>query len=206
MIAAVTPLPAPPLVSGLLDGQPWLISGILLFSALAVYQLTRNPAVARSGGLGAAALVFLALALQVLAAAITTPREELTSATRTLVHATAGADTAALSPMLAEDCRLFGPGGIPGLSIPSQGLDKPGTLRRVGETLGGSFRLQSHSIPEVQAELLSATTGRTQVKVHVVFDQSVPANSWWRIGWRKDAGAWRATSIEPLELPYGGGG
>ena len=203
MLAAVTPLPSPPLLSALLDGQPWLVSGILLFVAFAVHQLTRSEKLSRSGRLGAAALVFLAVALQVLAAAITTPREEIARSTRHLVDVTARADTTTLSPLLAEDCRLYGPNGIPGAPIPPAGLDKAETLKRVRDTLGGAFALKEHSIPEIQAETMSANTGRTQVKVHVVVDQSaIPANSWWRIAWRKEPGGeWRATSIEPIELP-----
>jgi hypothetical protein len=201
---AVTPLPAPPALSGLLDGQPWLISGILLFAAFAVYQLTRRDRLSRTGRLGAAALIVLAVALQALAVGITTPREELARATRQLVHAAATADTAALSSVLAEDARLFSPVSIPGLAIPQQGLDKPGILALVSTAMSGPYALKEHGAREIQAEATSPNTGRTQVQVHAVLDQyGAPGNSWWRIGWRKNStGQWQATSIEPLELPY----
>jgi hypothetical protein len=206
ILSAVTPLPSPPPLSGLMDGQPWLISAILLVAAFAVYHFTRTDALSHPGRAGAAILVLAAIGLQVLAAAITTDRERIAATTSLLVNSTARADTGAVSLLLADDARLFSPSSVPQVPIPQQGLDKGGILAAIGLAVGHLYPLKDHSIREIQAETTSANTGRTQVMVRVVPEATqFPYTSWWRIGWRKSpAGEWKAISIEPIELPYAG--
>jgi hypothetical protein len=198
-LAAVEPLPGPGLFPGLLDGQPWLASFVLILAGLAAFVTLRNQ-----GRHGAAiwsltaAFIFDA-GLHAAAHFIMTDRERTAQATLELVRATAKADTAAIDPMLAPGARVIASTVIPGFVIPREGLEKREVLDEVSRYLGGTYKIDEYAVLETQAQRLGPTTGRTQVRVRTVI--GYPIISWWRIDWRRtEGGQWRATLIEFLEF------
>jgi hypothetical protein len=204
LLAAVEPLPKPPFFAGLMDGQPWLISAILLLLGLGILVVFRNQGKPRQGSGIFLGLAALAIALQVAAALITTDRERLTAATQELVRATATAQTAVVEGFLASDVRLVTEGGRLGpLALPRTGWDKDEILSQIRRTIGGSYQLKEYAILRTQAEQRGPTAGRTQVRIRVVPEQyPAPTISWWRIEWRKEHGEWKAVLIQPLELGF----
>jgi hypothetical protein len=204
LLAAVQSLPDPPFLAGLMDGQPWLISAILLLLGGSIWFMLRNQGKPRPGALALLILALLAIGLQVAAMLVTTDRERLTAATEELVRSTATAQTGAVERLLASDVRLIAERDRLGpFAISSSGWDKDEILAQVNRTLGGAYRLKEYAILQTQAEQRGPTSGRTQVRVRVVPEAyPAPTLSWWRIEWRKESGDWKAVLIQPLEVGF----
>jgi hypothetical protein len=198
------PLPAGPFFERLLFEQPFgLATGFALAAVVAFVALNRNGK-ARTAVLAAGACAALALGSHLLSTMVVTPREQIAAATRALVDATAKADIGALDPMLAPDVRFSSRLSLPGMSIPPSGFDKPTLLTAVSRLFGQAYPLKDHSVKEVQSSIDGPNSGRTQVKVWVQIE-GIPNTSWWLVRWRMDAdGQWRATTIEPLDIPMFG--
>jgi uncharacterized protein (DUF2236 family) len=203
-LCAVTPLPPPPILEGLLDGQPWLVSGLLVLVGGGAWWFLRPTRHARAGAAAGAGLALAAALLQVLAAAVTTDRERVRRATRELVAAAAAGDRGALDPLLAPGARAFSSFQVPEQAVPAQGLDKAQILERLPRVVE-AYQVRAARVLEVQAQANTPSVAVTQARVSVRAGASyyeVPYTSWWRIGWQKDqSGEWRAATIEPLELP-----
>jgi hypothetical protein len=200
------PLPPGPFLERVLFEQPFgLVTGLALAAVVAFVILNRRGQ-ARAGLISGATLALLAAGAYLLSAIVETPREQIARAARSLVDATAAADTRAIAPMLAPDARLVSRFRIPGEPIGEAGLDKEGIIAAVEHALGRSHPLKDHSVKEVQSQIDGPASGRTQVKVWVQLEMGVPNTSWWLIRWRRDGEQWRATSIEPLEIPFLGAG
>lgn len=201
-LAAVEPLGESGVFARIFDGQPWLITAVILLAGLAGWAVLRGQG--RPGRARIAALIAIAaaLALNIAARVVVTARERLSAATLELVRATAKADTAALGPMLAEDCVAVTRANMAGVPIPREGLGKEAILTTVASMLGGPYTLKEYAVIETQAQTTGATSGRSQVRVRTT-PESMPAPvfSWWRVDWRKTPdGDWKAVLIEPLEL------
>ena len=197
------PLPVPGLLGRLMDGQPWLVSAVLIVAGSALYIALRNQNRQRQGALLGGGLVLAALALQLIAYLVVTERERLAEATMELVRATARGDSASVSQLLAPDASLiseldvrYGP-----FALGRAGMQRDQILAAV-DLLSGRHAVHEYAVLDLQAQQRGPTAGRTQVRVRVTTElERIPSISWWRIDWRKDAGReWRAVIIEPLDL------
>lgn len=191
-------LPDPPMVTHSVLENPYPLATVLCVAGLAAFVALNRAARARQALLAGTA--GLALAVLVLAAGlmVTTTGELLIARTRELVAVTARADTAALSPMLAQDVSFttMGTGAAP--------IGRNLLLTLVEKYPGGMYRVKEHSVSKAQGLADSANTARTQVRVRAVVE-GIPNGSWWRLHWRcdgekADAGAWKVTAIELMQI------
>jgi hypothetical protein len=182
-----------------MDGRPWAVSIVLLAIGVGSFVALRNQRKERAGFLALLGAIAAAVGLQIAAELVVTERERMSEATMELVRATAGADTARLEGLLAEDVRVIATAELPGWTVPLGGLDKGATLAAVSDLLGSRHTPDEYAVLELQAQQTGRTLGRTQVRVRVSVER-IPGLSWWRIDWRKDPrGEWRAIMIELIE-------
>jgi hypothetical protein len=134
-----------------------------------------------------------ALLLWGLGRMVVTTREEISAATVGLVAAVARADTAEVGRRLSSDASLEG--RLPGLP-----LDRAGLLDRVGATTGRQYPLGSWAVLEVQAFRPAAGRAQAQALIRVQAKDGGVNFSWWRIDWREEGGAWKASRVEPLAI------
>ena len=198
----VPALPSPPIFERLFFEQPLAPAAFLVLAALAAAFILNNRGKLARGVLLGSLLMALGLGVYTLGAVVTTERERMARATRDLVDAVATVDIPATDRLLAPDARLFSRFRAPGLSAPQQGMDKAGILAAVPAALG-QYPLKEHAVQQVQAQSTGRGIGVTQVQVRVVPEATAfPHTSWWRISWRRDGEVWRATAIEPVDVPF----
>jgi hypothetical protein len=202
LLAAVQPLDEPSVLARVFDGQPWLISGVILLAGFAGYLVLnsqRQPRRARAAALGA---VLVAVGLNVAARLIVTERERVAQATLELVRATATVDMAKLEEMLAPDCMAITAGVFPAVPIVPDGTSRTLLLAAVQSQLGGPYKLSEYGVLETQVQINGPTAARTQVRVRATAESlGVPGISWWRLDWRKSGGGeWKVVLIELLEM------
>lgn len=180
--------------------SPWALGALLVLAAAVAFSIASKRENRRPFVLAGCQFLTLAVALVIAASVITTPREAIIHATRTLVGAVATADAAALDTALDEQCTLY-------YFQAPDGLGRAGIMTAVAASFspGAAYRVGDWHLEAVQARATSPTTGQAQVKVFVRPEQwNFPHRSWWRIDFRKDMDAsppvWRATAIMPLEI------
>jgi hypothetical protein len=198
----VPALPSPPILERLFLEQPLAPAAFLVLAALAAALILNSRGKLSRGLLVGSLLLALGLGVYILGSIVTTERERMARATRELVDAVATVDIPAADRLLAPDVRLFSRFRAPGLSAPNQGMDKTGILAAVPAALG-QYPLKEHAVQQVQAQSTGRGVGTTQVQVRVVPEATAfPHTSWWRISWRRDDDVWRATAIEPVDVPF----
>lgn len=195
------PLPSPPFLERMLFEQPFgLVAGFILLSVVLLYVLRRSGH-ARQGYQAAFLAVLLAVATWLTADKVHTPREQMASATASLVDATATVDEASLRRLLSETLRFYSRYSSPGPAIPRDGTDRETLIVVIRKYLKDLYSIKEHSAQEIQAVEDGPGMGRTQVRVRVLIE-GIPNVSWWLIHWRRDdQGTWRATTIEPQDIP-----
>lgn len=201
LAAAVQPLPEPGFFGTIFDGQPWLVSAVILLAGIAAWVVLRNQNQPRRAGAAVLAALAIAAVLNIAARLIVTDRERLSQATLELVRATAKADTAQLGDMLAPDVVTIVSQSLPGVPIPSDGMGKDALLELVSAMLGRQYTLKEYGVLDTQVQITGPAAARTQVRVRATPEFSgMPVLSWWRIDWRKSGEEWKAVLIEPLEI------
>jgi hypothetical protein len=202
-IPAPQPLEGPGGFERFVLEQPWLGAGALALLAGVLFFALRGagrlrPAVGLLGAL-------LGLACAVLAAGllVTTPREAMRRATRSLIASIARGDSAGLDGVLAPGARLV-------YFLAPQGIGKGEILSRVREQFApsGVYAVKSWSIEELQAQLLPDGRGVSQVLVSATPANQAyafPVKSWWRIDWERATDAagmptWRASGLMPVAI------
>ncbi len=201
IVAEFQSLPRPGPFAALFDGQPWLVSAVLVLAGLAAWYILRNQNQPRRAAAAAFVSVALAVGLNIAARMIVTERERVSEATLELVRATASGDPARLSPLLAADAVAIANQSFPGVPIPRDGMGKDALLELVSRTLGGTYAVKEYGVLETQAQVTGASAARTHVRVRVTPRYTeAPVLSWWRIDWRKSGDQWQAVLIEPLDF------
>ncbi|MEM0983451.1 MAG: hypothetical protein AAGI17_05835 [Planctomycetota bacterium] len=198
----VTPLPDPPLVQRLLFESP-TVPAITLAALGAILLIGLN---ARGKAMQGLLCLVVAIALAAIniavASLVTTEREAVTAQTRRVIDATATVDSERLAELLESRVMVTLPVGVPA-SIP-RGREE--VIESVERLLGGTYRIESHSIREIQAVIDGTNIARTQVGLIVTAGGSSGIVSWWLIDWRKDGDTWLAADIELISLPIAGVG
>lgn len=196
-IPSPPPLPSPPLFTHYTLENPWPVCAVLLLAAAVVFSVFHQRAEMRRGMLVAVPLGVSAVIVGLLAHFITTPREGIARAARTLVKSVAECDTAALDASLDDPCTLYY------YQAPS-GLPREGIAGAVTTAFakGAPYRLAGWQIESLQVRATGPTSGQAQIKVLARPEQwNLPHLSWWRVDYRKGADAeWRATAIMPLHV------
>lgn len=187
------PLPSPPRLAHWLFENPWPPSITLIALAVIVFVLLNARGQAKQGmGIGAGLLAIAAACIGT-AFLVTTDRERVAARTVELIGATATADLAALRPLLASDVGL----NVLGRPFPEE---KEGILGMVGLYMGGSYRVEQHTVSNITAHVDRLGSARTLARVRVEVD-GFTNRSWWRITWRKNAqGEWEARHIDGLQI------
>jgi hypothetical protein len=179
---------------------------MLIIAGIVTFIILNRRGKLRQGMLVGTGLIVVGIGVWILAAAVQTDREAITTQTRDLIGATARAQTTDLDRLLAPDARLFVSIRIPGVTISSAGLDKADILKKVKQELGQAHTVSECAILETQAVIDAPGSGRSQVRVRAVID-SFPTFSWWKVTWgRGNDGPWRATAIQPLDVGFPGTG
>lgn len=204
------PLAHPPLLEHLLLERPLPLALPLLVVGLVALRLLLRSERRPAWGIPlASALAAAGPGVFLLAMFVHTPREHMAAATGSLVTAVATASTPSLERLLAPDCYLFSRFGFPGASR-SGGMDRAAILEQVPRTIQ-QYPIAEHSILKIQSLTRGANLGTTQLLAKVVVQEGqagyrIPVQSWWKVDLREDGdGQWRATSIEALTNPAGGG-
>ncbi|MFZ4574746.1 MAG: hypothetical protein ACOYN0_10140 [Phycisphaerales bacterium] len=186
-------LPGPPFLEGWFFESPLtpaillVVAGIIGFGTFrAKGQLGRARAALAAG-------VVLPAALFVLAAAVTTQREQLRRLASDLVGATAAADAQRVSGMLGDTCTLTEP-------MTRRELGREELLDAISSRIPG-FEIAEHSVKAAQASVENDRFATVQIKVFVNSRAGGPNNSWWRLDYEKTAeGRWVVIRIRPLAI------
>lgn len=179
--------------------SPWVVAGALVGAGVVAWWFLNQKSEAKKAMLALGAGVLLAAALVVCAQVVTTTRERLRAKTRELVGAVARAEMNTLSELLAEDVVLTGRGEP--LVVGREAL-----LSGVRATTGSAYPVKQASMLEEQEQVDDRNFAYTQVWLRIEAVSAGMARSWWKIGWRREAEgtgeAWRATSIDILQLDF----
>jgi hypothetical protein len=195
---AVASLPSPPVLEHYVLENSWPLAAVLVIAALVAAWMLNRQSRARQAVMAGGGLLLVAAGVLIAGQMVTTTRESLIARTRTLVAATAAADTASLRDMLAGDIQLRA-------YFFNEPMKKDVVLDRVERYMGHEYPVQSHKIDSPQATIDGPNAARTQVHVVVTNPSAtmynVPVGSWWRVDWRMDKdGVWRVTQLECLQL------
>lgn len=196
-IPSPPPLPSPPLLTHYTVENPWPVCAVLVLATVVAFSVFHQRGDVRRGVLVALPLAVCAVGVAVLARVITTPREAIARAARTLVKSVAECDTTVLESSLDDTCTLYY------YQVPS-GLPREGIADAVSTTFakGAPYRLAGWQIESLQVRTTGPTSGQAQIKVLARPEQwNLPHLSWWRVDYRKGADAqWRASAIMPLHV------
>jgi len=160
------------------------VLAVLAFVSLRAAGRPTTALVAGAAGVAAAGAVLVTASL------VTTDREHVDRAARTLVDATATADEPAMRRLLADDARAVT------RFASAEGRDR---IVELASTRAAP-RIKEHSIKGVEIELLGPRVARSHVRVRTE-GLSAPSRSVWEIDWTRDdpdSPEWYATRITPL--------
>lgn len=190
----IPPLPQAPLFERVLLESPWPAVVLLLLAALVLFLVLNARAKLKPALLAGACVLLAAVGCYVVSVLVETPREKIKAGTRALVAATAEANRSELDRLLGDDLTMR-------VTRVPPTADKHMTMDLVEAILGKQYRVNDHSILEMQATIDGPRLGRTQVRVRVGSEYgSIP--SWWRLDWELGAdGQWRVRRIEALWIP-----
>lgn len=190
---APAPLPGAPALEHLLLENPWPLAVVGLAGGVAAWVVLRQRGRERGAWTAGGALWVASSAVVTLAWLVETSRERVSAATMALVGRAARAEAEGVGELLAPDAVLFPPGG-------GGSIGRDAIIARVRDDLGGRWKLREWAVLETQASA-SGDTARSQVKVRATAEAGgFPTFSWWRIGWRREGGAWRVIAIEPASV------
>lgn len=189
---AVAPLAPPGFFEHWLQESPLPTALVLVALAGAVGLLLARRGKARAGAWAAAGLVAAGVAVLVYGSLVTTAREEVMAETRAFVEAVVKGDAPAADRSLAPSL------SVSIASRPTPELDRAAILSVVS-AFAGELELRDHDIAELQARIVGPGLATTQVRVDVTPRRWIPASTWWRLEWRRDAaGAWRIDGMDCL--------
>lgn len=193
LLAAVPPLPDPPLVQRFAMESPLLPAIGLIIIGILVGVLLARRAQAKAGGLVALLCALAAGCLLATGALVTTDREVVLDRSRAFIEAVAEGDADAAEALMSDSLRVE----FAGEAAPR--LDKE-TMLGVIRSFNTRLSLSSYSVPTTQASIDGGGFARSQIQVRVTPEMTeLPTTSWWRLDWRQDAGGrWRINGLECL--------
>jgi hypothetical protein len=171
--------------------SPWPVSAAMALAAAVLAFRSRESTNPRRLLLAALACATLAVAVQVLAWAVQTPRELLTARTLRLVEATAPFDGEALRPLFDPKGLMTGPDG-------DFWLDLGEMVTKVGAAVK-SYGIDSNRVRESQA-VASRDRGRVFVRVQTLVGGR-PLYTEWLVFWEqrapsRGADGWVVTQVQ----------
>ncbi len=185
--------PDPPLLEQWLFINPWP-GVIVLVAVAAVLRLMAQRSAKPRLNIAAVTALALALALYLTTALVTTPREQVDRAMRSLLRATAEADFASITAMIDPSASITDPDGNTAWGTRSLHDELPAALQR--------FPIDFHRVNDLRVAPRGDRRADVMLDLRTTFkSQGLPNATRWVFTWERAEGdaAWRVTEARWLQ-------